>query len=267
MMRCIFTLTAGRTGTAYLAELLRCNMADIAAHHEILSYKSFGVDTPDISHMHAFNAFGNTEEVRAFWQRKWQRIQATGARTYAETSHVLMKAGMVENLATLAQEHEVHFIHLTRNFYPTLVSYHHRHDFTNMGNQWLWYLDPNYPRNKVDATPFRALGIHGVRLWYLCEINVRAHYYRLKYAHAPHLHFHHATLESLNDPEAVAALLAELGAPKPAGEVIIPPKKNENANTAPLSPQHKEMLDTLLGKFSFDAQAYAGRLLEKTTTA
>jgi len=48
-MKLIFTLTAGRTGTMYLAELLRANLPDTEVHHEILEYDSFGVDTPEIS--------------------------------------------------------------------------------------------------------------------------------------------------------------------------------------------------------------------------
>src|SRR5271165_1188039 len=92
-MKLIFTLTAGRTGTAYLAELLRTNVPQAETHHEILTYTSFGVDTPDISHFHAFNNYGNTPEVQAFWQHKFEKILGCGKSCYAETSHMLMKAG------------------------------------------------------------------------------------------------------------------------------------------------------------------------------
>src|ERR1700674_19694 len=97
----IFTMTTGRSGTQYLAELLGHNLPDAECHHEFLQWDSFGVDTPDVSHMCLFNSKGNIEKVVAFWDQKLKRIAATPHRFYVETSHMLMKAGLVENLSSL----------------------------------------------------------------------------------------------------------------------------------------------------------------------
>src|SRR5262249_32033815 len=154
---------------------------------------------PDISHLHAFNARGNTPEVQDFWRRKLARIEASDRPVYAETSHVLMKAGLVENMAELAARHEVHFVILERDIVPTLISYRNRFDFTNYGNLWMWYLDPAYPRNRVEAAPFLKYGVIGMRLWYIYEIRSRAAHYKNTYSAQPNLHFHQTDIAALND--------------------------------------------------------------------
>src|SRR6266849_1968222 len=95
----VFTMTTGRSGTAYLAGLLAANLPDVESHHELLGWDQFGVNTPDLSHMTLFNSQGNIETVRSFWRQKLARIAAAPSRFYVETSHLLMKAGLVENLA------------------------------------------------------------------------------------------------------------------------------------------------------------------------
>lgn len=239
-MKLVFALTAGRTGSAYLAELLRRNLPEAEVHHEILSYTSFGVDTPDISHLHAYNTFGNTPHVQSFWQRKADKILSSDKDVYVETSHILMKAGLVENLASLAVSHDVHFVILTRNFLHTIVSYHERGDFLNLGNMWLWYLDPNYARNIVNAAPFLPVGPHGTRLWYLNEIAARTEMFRLLYANHPHLHFHAADIYELNQRKHIAALFDQLGLP--IADIAIPPKQNVNEALIPMLPEQKAAL-------------------------
>ncbi|GAH10138.1 unnamed protein product, partial [marine sediment metagenome] len=71
----VFTITTGRSGTAYLAELLRLNTASCEAHHELLGFEAFGVDTPDVSHLTLFNSQGNIKKIQAFWAQKLSRIQ------------------------------------------------------------------------------------------------------------------------------------------------------------------------------------------------
>jgi hypothetical protein len=226
-MKLIFSLTCGRTGTAFLASLLESNLQGARVCHEILSYGSFGLDTPDISHLQAFNVHGNTAEVKEFWRRKLQRIEAWDGPVYAETSHVLMKAGLVENLAELARAHEVHFVILERDILRTLVSYRNRSDFTNYGNMWMWYLDPGYPRNMVDARSFLDHGVLGIRLWYICEIRWRSAFYKHEFSRLPNFHFHRFDIATLNDPAKAHELLQLLGASIRANEVAIPGKQNE----------------------------------------
>jgi hypothetical protein len=242
---------------------LAANLPNARVFHEILSYGSFGFDAPDVSHLHAFNARGNTPHVQEFWRRKLERIEACDRPTYAETSHVLMKAGLVENLAELAGAHEVHFIVLQRDIVETLVSYRNRFDFTNAGNMWLWYLDPGYPRNKVDPKPFLRHGVPGIRLWYIYEIRSRAALYRQAHAGRPNWHFHDADLARLNDPGTVAGLLAALGAAKPADAVIIPPKQNESRRPQPVSEPELSHLRDMIRSLA----PYAGPYLTAAETA
>src|ERR1700745_4297658 len=94
MQQFVFTMTTGRSGTRYLADLLAQNLPDAECRHEFSGWGHFGVDTPDLSHMTLFNSEGNVEKVQAFWRAKLRRIAATPKPFYVETSHVLMKAGL-----------------------------------------------------------------------------------------------------------------------------------------------------------------------------
>ena len=89
-----FTITAGRTGYAWLTSFLTANLG-IAAVHEPLGIDDFGIQMPDIRTMGSFNNFGNNDFVKAFWERKFSHLPDT---TYAETNHTLCKCGLVENL-------------------------------------------------------------------------------------------------------------------------------------------------------------------------
>ena len=106
----IYTMTQGRTGTHFLTSLLAKNIAGATVHHEILGWDKFGVDTPDVSHMTLFNSKGNVRKVKTFWKQKLKRTIETETQWYAETSHLLMKAGLVENMPPLLEHGEVHFI-------------------------------------------------------------------------------------------------------------------------------------------------------------
>ena len=115
----LFTMTTGRSGTQYLTELLRRNLTDAECHHEILDWDRFGVDMPDLSHMMLFNAEGNVAKVQEFWRQKLARIVRTPQRFYVETSHMLMKAGLIENLAPLTEAGRVHLVILERDPFAT----------------------------------------------------------------------------------------------------------------------------------------------------
>src|SRR5271155_1811699 len=138
----VFTMSTGRSGTQYLAELLRCNLADAECHHEILGWDRFGVDTPDLSHMTLFNSQGNIEKIREFWRQKLFRIAGGSAPFYVESSPLLMKAGLIENLKPLTEAGRAHLIALERNAADTIVSFRNRFDFYSKSTWWLWYLDP-----------------------------------------------------------------------------------------------------------------------------
>jgi len=245
-MKLIYTLSAGRTGTAFLAELFARNFQDAEVHHERLNYDAFGVDIPDLSHLSLFNSRGNIQKVQHFWKKKLARILESNVHVYAETSHVLMKAGLVENAVRLCRGHELHFVRLRRAPVPTLLSYERRGDFLNKSSQWLWYLDDAYPRNFIKPEAFRRFGIHGLRLWYLVEIEFRAAYYRERYQDAEGVFFHEADIDQLNDSNQAAAILSALHGEHSPESVIVPPKINASQDSESPTPEQLRFLHKMV---------------------
>ena len=115
--RLIYTVTTGRSGTVFLAELLRSNLPPEKATviHERTGYPNFGVHTPDASHLTTFNNVGNIPLVREFFRRKLELALATPPETFVEISHFLCKAGLVENLDFVSSRAEVHLFALRRD--------------------------------------------------------------------------------------------------------------------------------------------------------
>jgi hypothetical protein len=219
-------MTTGRSGTMYLAQLLQQNLSDAECHHEIQGWDRFGVDTPDVSHMTLFNSQGNVKEVRAFWRSKLERIAATQRQFYVETSHLLMKAGLVENLAPLTAEGTVHLITLERDPYATIVSFRNRLDFLSKANWWLWYLDPAYPRNLVPSRDLIGAGLNGLCLWYILEIRARAAHYETSLRGETGIVFHRFSLEELSGRGGASRLLNDLGVPTDPAQVNLPEPRN-----------------------------------------
>jgi hypothetical protein len=260
----LFTMTTGRSGTQYLTELLRRNLADAECHHEILDWDRFGVDMPDLSTMMLFNAQGNVPKVQEFWRQKLARIARTPQRFYVETSHMLMKAGLIENLAPLTEAGRVHLVMLERDPFATIVSFLNRGDFASHGNQWIWYLDPRYPRNIVNALPaMERGGLSGVCLWYIAEIRVRAAYYAKLLEGRPDIVIHRCTLEALRQPEGAARLLAALGAPRAPDAIDLPPPQNENLKKTALPAAEEAALRELIAGMPFNADAIAEETVQR----
>lgn len=263
MRKFIFCLSAGRTGTTYLATLLEANADDAVVHHEILNYDAFGVDTPELSHLLQFNSKGNTEWVKQFWRTKMSRVLAAGEPVYAETSHVLMKAGLVENSIHLQAHGELHFVILKRDWFKVIKSYLDRHDFDNVGSWWMWYLDPGYPKNMLSFERFQKLQGWGVCLWYLSEIACRAEYYRQRFSHLPNVHFHECNLEDIVRPEGASLLLRGLGLKGEADAVTIPPPINENKVHREYPQGFLAYLENTLESYRIDARDIAAAMIAK----
>ena len=260
----LFTMTTGRSGTQYLTELLRRNLPDADCHHEILDWDRFGVDMPDLSTMMLFNAQGNVAKVREFWGKKLARIALTPRRFYVETSHMLMKAGLIENLAPLTEAGRVHLVMLERDPFATILSFLNRGDFASHGNQWIWYLDPRYPRNIVNALPaMERGGLSGVCLWYIAEIRVRAAYYAKLLEGRPEIVIHRCSLEALCRRDGAASLLAALGAAAAPEAIDLPPPQNENIEKTALPPAEEAALRQLIAEMPFNAEAIAEETVKR----
>jgi hypothetical protein len=253
----IFTMTTGRSGTAYLAEFLGANLPDVEFHHEFRGWDDFGLNAPDVSHMTLFNSQGNIEKVREFWRHKLARIVVKPNRFYVETAHTLMKAGLIENLATLTKAGRVHLIDLQRDPVETIKSFRARFDFLNKGNLWLWYLDPDYPRNLSNSKELSKFGYNGLCLWYITEIRLRAAYYEKLLAGNPNVQVLHITMEELTRPAGASRLLGALGVTKRPGELITPQAQNVGPKTGDWTQGEEESLRTLVAAARCDASALA----------
>ena len=253
----LFTITPGHSGTTWLADCLAANLPDSAVFHEILGYDRFGLDTPDLSHLTLFNSQGNVEPVRAFWQRKAERILARSECWYAETSHLLAKCGLLENIDLFTRHGRVFIVCLDRDLLSLVRSMRRRHDMVNKGNQWLWHLDPDYPRKVVAAEFFRPYGVDGMRLWYGCEMRARAAYYRNLLGDSPGLSFLEASLESLGKERNLRALFNALGEGcQRAGALSIPARRNASG---PAVDDGDEVIAGVIEHMQFDpAQIAAG---------
>jgi len=253
----IFTITTGRSGTQFLTQLLSANLADAEVHHEQRAHKDWGVNCPDVSHLTTFNQVGNTGYVRAFWQQKLARIAATPSRYFAETSHTLAKAGLVENLDALQGAGTVHLVYLKRDIADTAISLAHRADFCTKGNMWLWYLAPNYANLMMDPRPLIEFGQIGLAIWYVVEMRARAEYYRLLVAGQSHIRFHEFDMERTTDRTGAAELLNALGTDVAPEQVHLPGKVNANVVGAGLAASEKELIRAIVADCRFDAAEVA----------
>jgi len=240
----IFTITTGRSGTAYLAELLKANLQNAEVHHERLSFLGVSVDSPDASDFTYFNTIGNVKKVRDFWQRKLTNVQQSKSDIYVETSHFLAKAGLIENLSVLLDnpDNQVHIIVLKRLPHKIAWSFLNRFDFANTVFTWLSALDFRYHNVIINAGKFAKAGIVGHIYWYIYEMYTRAAYYQIIYKDIQNLHFHEVDLEQIAKTEGASVLLNALKLPMQT-ELKLPPKTNELPVQVYSEKEHKIVKD------------------------
>lgn len=255
MAETFFTLTAGRTGSAWLAELFSLNLP-IHAVHEPLDIDDFGRTMPDIRTMRTFNTFGNNAVVREFWARKFE---ATPPGTYVETNHALGKCGLFENLVASPRGKDATVIILRRDIVKQCLSYVSRADFSNVTVIWQWYLHPKYPKNLVTAAPFDAMGAFGASLWYCYEMAARQAYYHQLYR--DRINMVDARLEDITKPEGAQAFWASLGFETPC---VLPPPAN--ATKGKQDDALRDQIETLTAQIAFDADEIAAAAIRRGFT-
>lgn len=247
-----FTITAGRTGSAWLTEFLGKNFS-IKSVHEPLAIEDFGVRMPDIKLMRTFNVLGNTALVREFYKHKLDEIAALPA--YAETNHTLAKCGLVENLA----EHDIAsqgcLIVLRRDFVKQCVSYINRGDFRNITIDWQWYLHQSYRNNIINYAPFEKHGLVGKALWYVYEMDARQRYYERLYADK--VKIISTTLEEITTETGAGQFLKQIGH---EGEILLPEAQNTNRMKANV--ELTSHVRQLIAGLNYDGNAIVARYLE-----
>lgn len=249
----IFTITTGRSGTAYLADFLAQNITGVRAYHERTAPETFGVDTPDASDLIHFNNFGVTKKVRAFWERKLQRVIAEPCSVYAETAHHLVKAGLIENLDLLPPNVSVKLIDLQRDIHNTAWSLFNRREFENFGWTWLWWLDPRWPNRIVPSKQLLSYGAAGCSLWYVLEIRARAAYYNQLVRGMPRCEIIQTSAKDLSDPVAAQKVLSSL-LDTSVDRVNIPERKNATGKWR-LSSKEKQGFAQFLPRVKADPAA------------
>lgn len=251
-MKYVFTITAGRTGTAWLTQLFDLNF-NCTAVHEYLQFGDIGLRSPDIGVMQAFNHWGNNDRVRAFWRKKLSMLPKIDM--YVETNHALAKGGLIENLDCLPNDIDVYFITMRRDWTKQALSYLNRYDFSNYTTVWQWYLDHRYALNMIPSDQLYAKGMVGSIIWYIIEVEARQAYYRQLYS--DRYTFVDATLESATTMRGAQNLLAPFGH---KGAVYLPEKANANINQG--SPVPAEQIQSVVDHIKFDAEQIAADFIK-----
>ncbi len=249
--RYVFTVTAGRTGTAWLAQFLGANLG-LPAVHEMLGIDDFGVRMPDIRVMRSFNERGNDPLVRAFWTGKLAEIAMLPG--FIETNHTLAKCGLVENLAVSPIASNSALVVLRRDLVAQVCSYLARGDFRNITINWQWYLAYGYPNVILNPEPFRPLGQMGHGVWYALEMDLRQACYLRLFGEG--LRFVEANLEEVTGRQGACALLAALGHSCP--DPILPPRRNAGGA---LEGEVAERVRDLFAALAYDREALVDQYL------
>jgi hypothetical protein len=260
----IFSINPGHVGSTFMAEMLGMNLPDANMYHEIIGYDSFGVDTPEISHFTLFNSQGNVQKVQDFWDQKISRILDTPIQNYGEMSHLLAKAGLMENIDRFCEHGQVYIIVLKRSLEKIILSMAKRFDMLNVGNMWMWHLDPKYPLKIVDSTPFYNAGVDGLRFWYACEIYSRAEYYRELFKDNERVKFIDVEIDSISDRANATKLLSDLEFDISRENIVLPERKN--TSHAKLDSKHVTFVNNLVKNSRFDPKAMAIQTIEKKGT-
>jgi hypothetical protein len=257
----IYTITTGRSGTAFLSRLLHLNIAGAEVHHELTGFPNFGRRTPDASQLTTFNHVGNVPEVRSFWRRKFNEDMKSRARIYAEMSHVLAKAGLLENLDLLPSSARIHMVRLKRDSFQTYWSHLNRFDFLHTALTWLFTLDARYPNVIIDSSPYLEHGVFGRALWYVHEMEARAAYYEKLMVTDSRVKFHRVQFGDLVTPFGAATILQGLGFGCDPAEVELP-KRADRAQADTLGAAERELAERLFNELKCEAEEAGERYHE-----
>ena len=192
--RLIFTITTGRSGTRYLAWVLR-GFRDVDARHE-----------PRPKFSGAFRTvaqFPHTAEE--FWRHhKLPRIARSPRPIYAETSHLAGK-GFLESLIAMGGRPDlIHLHRAPRDVARSLWRLGTVPGRTYRGAKY--YLAPT-DRCLCPLPPERIAGLHDYQLcfWYCLEIAARARGYAAAFA-VHGVQVHDVPLTSIESREGILAL-------------------------------------------------------------
>jgi len=246
MKKYLFTITQGRTGTHYFSHFLQNNVPNIKSHQELIAFGSYGVDTPGTSVLTHFNAKGNTPLVKRFWRQKLSRIARRDDPFYAETSHVLAKAGLMENLSYLGKDAQIFIVILKRDVKKILTSLVVRNDMLSVADRLVWFLMPIYPKNILESMQFSLQGLDGQRLWYIYEMSARAEYYKIKFRNKKNIKFIDLDITQLNTPKSSQKFLNEIGVKKNLQDIVFTEPSNTSTRDVNIPKEIKKRVNKVI---------------------
>ena len=261
--RLIYSISTGRCGTVFLANLIRANLPEKSAtvHHERFGFLNFGVHTPDLSHMTTFNTVGNVDHIREFWRHKLTYDLAETAPIYAEMSHVHAKAGLLENLDLIDKGQRIEIIILTRPIEDVVWSYVNHFDFINYGFMWPFTLDPRYPNTILKLRPLKKLSPALIAHWYVCEMWTRAAYYEQLLSDLPNVRFHQINLTEIINETGADNLISKLFPNERTASFVMPPKANET-RTPHFPPAMRQEVMQICQEMPVDTGAMAAEFIQ-----
>jgi hypothetical protein len=181
-MKLYFTVTSGRSGTAFLADYIGKLGHTCSMHEPVPQF-----------HPHMRQALYDRDLARAFWiHQKAPTIVAMGVRSYVETTHLLCK-GFLEPL-------------FEEGIYPNLILLKRRNRDVAKSLYYLntipgrteaglkYYLKPDDPGVLHPVRDWQLLSDYQLCYWYTLEIEARQHHYaslvRSHGARVLEVHFH-----------------------------------------------------------------------------
>ena len=253
----VYTISTGRSGTAFLAEFLRANLPGATVHHERTNFTQMGKITPEASQFMLFNNVGNVPELQAFWKRRLAADAADEADIFVETSHFNARGGMLENLDQRPDDTRVVVVAQSRDMLPTVWSLHNRCDFRNNGFTWLFALDPRWRNVIVRSKEFGRWGMAGSAMWYVIEMQTRAAYYKRLLSDAPGVDFVEVDLSELREGSGGGERVLKAVLGEDPASVSWPDAQNE-ARDQLFPDKDRETIAAIIERLNFDAEKLAG---------
>lgn len=170
--RLVFTVTTGRSGTAYLANILSL-LPNVVAYHE-----------PEPNFVEVMRSGQADRELlnRFLLDKKLPAIASEELPIYVETSHLaskgflepLLDLGVIPSLILLARPH--------REVATSLCRLGHIPGRTELGKRW--YLDPSDP-GVLSLTGWNDLEDYQLCYWYCLEMERRRFHYQQIWKNQP----------------------------------------------------------------------------------
>ena len=199
--RLIFTITTGRSGTGYLAEVLR-NIPDVQSYHE---------PEPRFSDVMRSVQADKTVAVKFWMNKKLPEIASKKAPIYIETSHLFCK-GFIEPLLDMGIVPDL--IILSRPERDVAKSMLRLDTIPGRTEKGLrYYLSPEDP-GVLPLPHWQSLHDYQLCYWYCLEIKRRSIYYehmlREKNAHIAKI-----SLDDIRSLRGLSRMVRQLNLPRP----------------------------------------------------